>query len=247
MKKEYGIVVIAYLIMQLSGFVGGPLFAYFARQMDVPADLVNINAVAYWSIFSFIVTLIISLYVLRKDFRSPSRLLRGREQTDVGTSIMWAIVGVFLAFFAQAISVKLEEFIGIQAGSENTAVLVNVITMIPAFAIVTAVVGPILEELVFRKIIFGSLYKKFNFVISAFISSLIFGLAHMEFEHIIIYTAMGFTFAFLYVKTNRIIVPIFAHVAMNTTVVIVQIVFQDDLDRMMREMEQMQSFIGGLL
>ena len=56
---------------------------------------------------------------------------------------------------------------------------------------------------------------------------------------------MGFTFAFLYVKTNRIIVPIFAHVAMNTLVVVVQSVFKEDIERLIREAEKIQSFIGG--
>jgi membrane protease YdiL (CAAX protease family) len=61
---------------------------------------------------------------------------------------------------------------------------------------------------------------------------------------------MGFTFAFLYVKTKRIIVPIFAHVAMNTMVVIVQTVFREDIEKMMKqveEMQQVQVIIGGLL
>ena len=42
----------------------------------------------------------------------------------------------------------------------------------PWFLIVISIIGPILEEIVFRKILFGTLYKKFNFFIAAIISSL---------------------------------------------------------------------------
>ena len=64
-------------------------------------------------------------------------------------------------------------------------------------------------------------------------------------KHVILYSAMGFTFAFLYVKTKRIIVPIIAHVTMNTMVVLLQSVFREDIERMIKEAEKIQSFIGG--
>ncbi len=46
---------------------------------------------------------------------------------------------------------------------------------------------------------------------------------HLDFLHILVYTAMGFVFAFLYVQTKRIIVPIIVHAGMNTLVVVAQL------------------------
>ena len=69
----------------------------------------------------------------------------------------------------------------------------------------------------------------------------------MEPQHILLYSAMGFTFAFLYVKTKHILVPIFAHVAMNTLVVVIQSVYKDEIDELIREAESLQNFIGGFL
>ena len=54
---------------------------------------------------------------------------------------------------------------------------------------------------------------------------------------------MGFTFAFLYVQTKRIIVPIFAHVMMNTIVVVMQLYRPKYIEQ---HSEQMQLIIGGL-
>ncbi len=57
---------------------------------------------------------------------------------------------------------------------------------------------------------------------------------------------MGFVFAFLYVKTKRILVPITAHVLMNTFVVAIQILFAEEIEKIMREAEQMQFVIWRL-
>ena len=141
---------------------------------------------------------------------------RSQNQASIPVSIFWSIFGIFLALFAQSIAVMIEQQLGIKPESDNTQEILFVIQQVPLMIIVSSIIGPILEEIIFRKIIFGALYKRFNFVISALISSVIFGLAHMELVHLLLYSAMGFTFAFLYVKTKRILVPIVAHVSMNT-------------------------------
>lgn len=49
---------------------------------------------------------------------------------------------------------------------------------------------------------------------------------------------MGLVFAFLYVKTKRIIVPIAAHVAMNTLVAVAQVlVSNEQIQEMIKEAE----------
>ncbi|MFE7704187.1 type II CAAX prenyl endopeptidase Rce1 family protein, partial [Bacillus subtilis] len=56
--------------------------------------------------------------------------------------------------------------------------------------------------------------------------------------------AMGFTFAFLYARTKRIWVPIFAHLMMNTFVVIMQL--EPVRNYLEQQSTQMQLIIGGL-
>jgi membrane protease YdiL (CAAX protease family) len=170
-----------------------------------------------------------------------------KQGGSVSESVIWAIVGIFLALFAQYAAAIIENLLGVEMGSENTKEILTIIEAFPLAIIVTSIIGPILEEIVFRKIIFGSLHNRYNFFISALISSVIFAAAHMEFQHILLYSAMGFTFAFLYVKTKSIFVPIFAHVAMNTLVVLVQSVYKDDIERLQRDAKAVQNFIGGFL
>lgn len=239
-KREYWIILIVYIAMQLSSLIGIPglmfLFGYFG--------LDQAQVVPYWLIFSFTLALVIILYILRNEMKHKKLQERG---SSFGFSAVWAIFGVFLALFAQSLAANIEQLIGVEMGSENTQQILNIIESFPLAIIVSSVIGPILEEIVFRKIIFGTLHKRLNFFLSALISSVIFAFAHMEPQHLLLYSAMGFTFAFLYVKTKNIFVPIFAHVAMNTLVVVMQSVFKDEIDELIREAEGIQNFIGGFL
>ncbi|MBT2644776.1 CPBP family intramembrane metalloprotease [Bacillus sp. ISL-41] len=242
MKKEYWYVIIAYIAMQLSSLIGIPIVAFIGAAMGKSLEEMETLSIPYWLVISFSLTLVIVLMLLRKERRTGADL---RDASSPVSSASWAFAGVFLALFAQSIAASIENMLGIEMGSENTQEIIKLIEMFPIVILVSSIIGPILEEIVFRKIIFGSLHKKMNFFFSALISSVIFALAHMEPEHVILYSAMGFTFAFLYVKTKRIIVPIIAHVTMNTMVVLLQSVFREDIERMIKEAEKIQSFIGG--
>jgi uncharacterized protein len=240
LKREYWIILIVYIAMQLSSLIGIPGLMFLFGYLGLNQGLV----VPYWLIFSFTLALLIILFLLRKEMKKPGLNERG---SSIGISITWAVFGVFLALFSQSLAANIERLIGIEMGSENTQQILKIIEFYPLAMVVSSVIGPILEEIVFRKIIFGTLHKRINFFFSALISSVIFALAHMEPEHILLYSAMGFTFAFLYVKTKHILVPIFAHVAMNTLVVVMQSVYRDDIEKIIREAEGIQNFIGGFL
>jgi uncharacterized protein len=228
--------------MQLSSIVGIPLMIFASDFLGTKTENIQTFSVAYWLVISFSLALIIVLFLLRREMRE-NRF--DRKESSVMSSVAWAIAGIFLALISQSIAASIENMIGIEMGSENTEQIIGIIETIPIVMVVSSIIGPILEEIVFRKIIFGSLYKKFNFFISALISSIIFALAHFEPEHILLYSAMGFTFAFLYVKTKHILVPIFAHVAMNTLVVLIQSVYKEDIERLIQDSEKIQNFIGG--
>lgn len=240
LKRQYWFIIIAYIMMQLSSIAGVPLLL----SLGVGAHSGNAAEAAsgYWAVISFTLTFFLVLFWLRDDMKQRHT----RDRAPLAIAWLWAIGGFFLALFAQSIAANIEwRLFGIEMGSENTKRIVDIIRLTPALVIVTSVIGPILEEVIFRKIIFGTLYEKYNFFIAATTSSLLFAAVHMEFEHLLLYSAMGFTFALLYTKTKRIFVPIFAHVAMNTFVVAMQTIFADYIEQIMRETEKMQFIFGG--
>lgn len=237
MRKEYWIILITYIGMQFSSIIGIPIVTFFGGMFGKSDYVMANHSFSIWIIISFSIALMIILFLLRKEMLSP---IRGDKVLSSRESIQWAIGGIFLAFFAQYLAASIEYLLGIDMGSENTEQIVGLIKTAPIVIIVTSIIGPILEEIVFRKIIFGSLYSRWNFFIAGLISSLIFAIAHGEPEHLILYSAMGLTFAYLYVKTKRILVPIFAHVSMNTIVVLLQL--NPDW---IQKYEKIQGFIGG--
>lgn len=240
MKREYWIILIVYIGMQLSSLFGIPVLLFIFNFLGINQKL----AVPSWLIISFSIALFIVLLLLRKELNTRNFSERG---SSFVVSAIWAFFGIFLALFAQSFASNIERLAGVDVGSDNTKEILTIIESFPLAMIVSSIFGPILEEIVFRKIIFGALYGRLNFFLAALISSVIFALAHMEPQHILIYAAMGFTFAYLYVKTKHIIVPIFAHVAMNTLVVIVQSAYKDDIEKIIKGAGLVQHFIGGFL
>ncbi|QGH33140.1 CPBP family intramembrane metalloprotease [Gracilibacillus salitolerans] len=235
MPRKYIYLIITYVAMQLSSILALPFLPYIEDR-----DTFSVA----WSVMSFAVALVISLIVLRDEMQD---FFQAREK-KVWTIILWSFLGFILVMISQYVAIAIETFVfGIQPGSENTMDLMNVARQAPIFIVIISVFGPILEELVFRKAIFGSLYKRMNFFLAALLSGVIFAAVHMDFEHILTYTAVGMVFSFLYVETKRIIVPIIAHMSINTFAVIAQLsVDPEELERQLEQMEQlMMILIGG--
>lgn len=236
MSRKYYLTIFTYLIAQLSGFVGIPFLIVIG--MD------NAQAMGWWFFISFLAALLIILILLKEEIQN--RHLNS-DRVSRGNAVKWALLGILLAYAAQIAAANIELYLfGIEPGSENTQTLIELSKAAPIVILVICIIGPILEEIIFRKIIFGSLYKRTNFVVAALISSFVFAVVHQEFSHILIYASMGLTFAYLYVKTNRIIVPIIAHISMNSIAVILNLAFADKIMELERKLNELQFIIGGL-
>jgi membrane protease YdiL (CAAX protease family) len=92
------------------------------------------------------------------------------------------------------------------------------------FAILGSLIAPVLEEIFFRRILFG-LFRQHDYIKTGIIvSSLLFALAHfstfikMGVFYFIGYFFAGLILALIYHKTNTILTSIIAHVLINTTV-----------------------------
>ncbi|TCP19730.1 hypothetical protein EV207_15915 [Scopulibacillus darangshiensis] len=230
MPKRYWWILITYVLCQLSGIIP----ALIPILDSVPRN----QRMGVWIISSFAVTLIIVLLLLKPEWK-----MQTRGKTTIPASVLWAFLGIIMLFVVQSIAGAIEQgLFGEPTKSENTTQIMNLTKVSPYIILVVGIIGPILEEVVFRKVIFGSLYRKLNFFIAGLISSLLFAAAHMD-KHILIYTFVGFTLAYLYKHTGRIIVPIAAHASMNTIVVLLTL--SPAIQKIIEE-QQTAQFIGGL-
>lgn len=211
-------ILIIYCVMQLSGVLFAPLLYKQLQTMGFKNP--DLLASGWWIFLSMAIATLITFLIIRKDktFLKP---LKGQKSTIWG-AIGWGIIGFFLVFFGQGIAAYIELQLGVKPGSENTAQFIEIARSVP-FAVFSIVIfAPILEEIIFRRIIFGTLLPKTNFFVAAMVSAIVFGIIHFEFTHILLYAVSGFIFAFIYYKTKRIMASIISHMMLNGIVVLFQ-------------------------
>lgn len=214
MYKRYWGVFITYICFIFSAlYVFAPILI---NGFGIPKE----NAFLYVKLIGSILTTIIILFLLKPDIK------RGvsKDALPFKKSIKWVILGFFMVLVAQIIAGLIETYIfSIGAVSERTQSKTDILDslsliMLLINLVTTIIFAPLFEEIMCRKIIFGTLYTKTNFFIASLVSSIAFAVPHMDFKHLLSYIATGFVLSFIYVKTKRIIVPIIAHSSINAFV-----------------------------
>ena len=240
-------VLLIYMACQLSSFILviiPPLLDKLVSMIDAPTEREKLDILSgYWSTGAFAVALIVMMFFILRD-KNFWNVYTYRTYSIAGT-IGWGILGFFMIYFGQIIGVYVEMAFGIDAGSDNTSQIGELMKAAPIMILAVAVIGPILEELVFRRVIFGTLIKKYNFWISAIISGVVFAAIHLEFEHIILYTICGLVFAYLYHKTQSIWASIIAHVLLNSMVTVLQL-NSDKINDWVEKQEKIQMILFHL-
>ena len=94
----------------------------------------------------------------------------------------------------------------------------------------TGLIGPIIEELMFRGIIYNELKNKYSNMKSILIATIFFAVIHMNIIQILYAFALGFILIFVYEKYKNIKAPIILHMASNiTTTLFLPILIQNNL------------------
>ncbi|MCM3389514.1 CPBP family intramembrane glutamic endopeptidase [Ureibacillus chungkukjangi] len=224
-QKTAFYVLITYIVAQLSGFLLRipPIQSFFLQFFSQDGNEL-IALAAWWSTISFAIAFLVCIFLISKN-KNFWDIFKG-EKASIPVSIGWGVIGFFLVFLGQSIGAIIERSLGIQTSSENTEAIIKLTEIAPIMILATVLLGPILEEFVFRRVVFGSIVQTQNFWVAGLISSIIFALIHFDFTHIILYTISGLIFAFLYFKTRRLLTSIIAHMLLNGFVTIVQMVPQ---------------------
>lgn len=118
--------------------------------------------------------------------------------------------------------------------SDNQALLESLLNVYPIIMLlVSCVLAPIFEEIMFRGMVFGWLYE-INPRLAHIVSGFIFGFIHImgsitegniqEWFMIFSYMLMGIVLSYLYEKRNNIYVPIIAHATFNFIVTVMVLI-----------------------
>ncbi|MFD1205849.1 MULTISPECIES: type II CAAX endopeptidase family protein [Sporosarcina] len=220
--KIYISIVAIYLLMQFGSL---PLRDMFIGYFQT-SGMSELDAIMYgiaWGLFIANVIAAPIMFFMTTRNKKFWNIFKKGKKASFGKTILWGVLGFLLAMAGQMLAAIIEMSLGIMPGSQNTSDLGNIAKVAPIIIISIVIFAPLLEELVFRRVLFGGIYTKTNFWIAAIASGLIFAAVHNEFEHLLMYMTPGLIFAFIYYYTQRIWAPMISHMLMNGFVTIAQL------------------------
>ncbi len=96
--------------------------------------------------------------------------------------------------------------------------------LLPSF-VTFAVLAPLVEELIFRGLLYGWIESRWGSMVALVVSSLAFAGAHYEPAHILLVLPLGFVFGWLRRRTNSLMPSLVAHIVNNGFAVLTAALF----------------------
>ena len=198
---SYAVIGVVYLILAL----------FLPGKMEELTD--NIYFTWILNVVSMYVVALPALYFM----------LRGLKRKSFSKSRLGADEFVLLFFIAEAIMLAgsqigtvINTFIGAQLGRDITNDISELISDSPIWLVilVAVVIGPIVEELIFRKLIIDRL-SVFGDLTAVLISSVAFGLFHGNLYQFFYAAGLGLVLGYIYTKTGNLLYPILMHMILN--------------------------------
>lgn len=231
-QKAWGFIVLLPLYFYVVPMIVNFGIYTLVKYGILPADQ-NMLGV-YLNLFSGLLSLICAVFIF-KDFIKDN-YLRFKEHLfeNVAWSMTFGIASVYI--FSIIANIIIGLLIDTSSHSAANQALFETYfgSSMILMMIQSVFIAPILEELLFRGLIFRSL-RKYNKILAHVISSFIFGFIHIysglfsgdltQLAYLFSYGLMGFAFSLAYEKKKTIFVPITIHM-INNFIAVAIIVFQ---------------------
>lgn len=147
-------------------------------------------------------------------------LKKNFSSIKLGHFILLVLLGLFLSLTINSIFIY-TGFIKLSiVPSEIDDKVIYIITMLIRI-LTSCVIGPLIEEIVFRGFLFNSLSKRINVVLSALLTTIIFAVMHISISTCIFAIFTGLVFIYFYIKTNNLLVSFTIHSACNIMALVV--------------------------
>lgn len=178
-----------------------------------PEWISNTNGQLLVSMLSMYIIAIPILYLMIKGLPAVKP---ATHKMGAGKFVLAAIICYALTYCSNIIGIILTTIIGLIKGGEVHNTIVDVVSGTNLWVIffIMVICAPIIEELVFRKLIVDRTMR-YGQGVAILISGLMFGLFHGNLNQFIYAFALGLFFAFLYVKTGNVIISIAIHMIIN--------------------------------
>jgi membrane protease YdiL (CAAX protease family) len=164
----------------------------------------------------------------------PKRDISEKENLSFGEFIKVFLATQALMFVGSIAATSITNLINVKLGivvEDSTAELISG-TPIWIVILVAVVIGPIFEELIFRKGFIDAI-GNYNSRIAIFVSAASFALFHGNITQAIYTFGVGLMLSWVYTKTKNIIYPIALHMLMNFFGSVPTLLIADSYDRVM--------------
>lgn len=191
------------LIYFLFQFILIFLLSYYYVSNGNDVNLFN-DYLSTKQIYIALIVAIIFIPLLINDYK------KYKKQTNTKINYFYLIIlGVILSLMYNVFAYYLNFALKTSLFDNNSNVAVTLLS--------TGILGPIIEELMFRGIIYNELKSKYSNMKSILITTIFFAIIHINIIQILYALIIGFILIFVYEKYNNIKAPIILHMASNIT------------------------------
>ena len=156
-------------------------------------------------------------FIMYKVFKKrPSAIVPVSDKMSLAKLVKFLCVCIFFMISGSLIGNFVTDLISSLTGRSVGSVVSDIVkSMEPLEVFILAViVGPVFEELVFRKLLIDNLYR-YGTVFACTVSALVFGLYHGNFEQFFYAFFVGIILSYVYCVYGKIMYPIILHVILN--------------------------------
>lgn len=216
-------VILAYLVYGLFASIPLMLFNINPDKMNITFKIIYL--LSYESLFVFML-----IMIYKNDMKNDFKDFKTNFKTYLKEYIKYWFIMLLLMYASNFIILVIKNLFNQGTGiAKNEEYVREILSKYPIYTIISAVfLGPIQEEIVFRKTFRKIFNNKYIYII---ISGLIFGLMHVvtsytnifDFLYIISYSIPGFIFAYIYYKSDNIFVSTSIHFIHNSILILLQL------------------------
>ena len=181
---------------------------------------------------NFVVMYVIAFPIFYFMVRGMKNAIRFKEKISFKEFIKIFLVGQAFMYVGHVIGSYLNLFIGTFIGKTpgNTTSELILGSDIRIVILIVTIIGPIFEELMFRKLLMDKL-GIYGDRVAIFVSAIAFGIFHGDLYQFFYATMLGFVLAYLYSKTSNVLYPIILHMLINFFGSVIPMLLADKLTR----------------
>ena len=205
------------LVLNVFIYYGGTLVYqnfFSASYADVDSFMDNYNSII--SIICYIVSVVIFYVLYQRDGVQSKNTLFKKWQYIPAVCIFGAAASHGLSILISLINI--DGILGSYEESSSSLFAAGVILVI----IRTVILAPVVEELIFRGLIYNRIKSFTGFWIAAVISAAIFGIYHLNLAQGVYAFLFGILFCLIYRRFENLLACIFMHASANLLSVILE-------------------------